>query len=62
MTHSQIDFAAAVFRDQCSSAKMTEWERDMLKQILSAMPEPERAGTIAAIIKIMIAPNGTTLV
>ena len=62
MTQAQIEYTAAVFRDQCSGAKMTEWERDMLKQILSAMPEPERTGTIAAIIKIMIAPNGTTLV
>ena len=54
MTHNQIEYAAAIFRQQCAGAKLTHCQRDILEGILSAMPEPERAGTIAAIIKIMI--------
>lgn len=54
MTKNEISYAAGLFRAACSGSKLTEPDRAALRAILDRMDEAERAGSIAAIIKIML--------
>lgn len=54
MNENQVQYAAQIFRQSCAGVKMTPREAQFLKGLLDKMDEAERAGTIAAIIRIML--------
>jgi hypothetical protein len=58
MTQNAIDYMADMFRRQCSGNKLLPTERAFLQGLLDRMAAPERAGSIAAIIQIML--DGTS--
>jgi len=54
MDENTISFISMCFRAACAGAKPSPAVRDGLQAILDRMDEAERAGSIAAIIKIML--------
>jgi len=54
MTNNQVEQAANICRRQKDGTPMTAKERTFLNGLLSGMSKLERAGAIAAIIKIML--------
>ena len=57
MTTKEIDSAAQIFRHQSRGIPVTAQERKFLQGLLDRMETPERAGSIAAIIKILLHEN-----
>lgn len=53
MTQKEIVYASQIFGWLCRGRGLTDTDRATLQAILDRMTEPERAGAIAAIIKIM---------
>ena len=54
MTNKESAYAAQIFQRQCNGVAMTGLERTTLQCMLDRMDEAERAGSIAAIIRIML--------
>ena len=55
MNENQAEYVAQIFRQSCAAGvKMTPSEVRFLKGLLDKMDNAERAGTIAAIIRIML--------
>jgi len=54
MTTTETAYIADLFRSACAGAKPSPAVRDGLQAIVDRMDEAERAGSIAAIIKIML--------
>lgn len=54
MNDSEIAQAAQISRKQMFGQPLTDPERAFLQGLLDRMDEPERAGSIAAIIRIML--------
>ena len=57
MTQEAINYVADIFRWQCSRKHLLDRERAFLQGLLDKMDKPERAGSIAAIIRIMLEEN-----
>jgi hypothetical protein len=57
MTEKEIDLAAHIFGRQYTGKPPTKEERAFLHGLLDRMETPERAGSIAAIIKILLQEN-----
>lgn len=57
MTEKEIDLAAYIFGRQYTGNKPTKEERAFLQGLLDRMETPERSGSIAAIIQIMLKEN-----
>jgi len=54
MTDNEKEYAAAYFRLMVNGIPLNKKEREFLEGLLARMNAPERAGTVAAIIKIML--------
>lgn len=54
MNDSELAQAAQISRNQMFGQPLTAPERSFLQGLLDRMDEPERAGSIAAIIRIML--------
>jgi len=57
MTNDEIEIASQIFGRQYRGQAPTKEERAFLQGLLDRMNESERAGTIAAILKIMLKEN-----
>jgi hypothetical protein len=57
MTDSEMAQAAQISRKQMFGQPLTDPERTFLQGLLSRMDEAELAGSIAAIIRIMLEPG-----
>ena len=57
MTNSEVAEAGWIYGKQMAGGALTDMERTFLQGLLNRMDEPERAGSIAAIIRIMLEPG-----
>ena len=57
MTNDEMESAAQIFRHQSRGIPVTAQERIFLQKLLDRMDAAERAGTISAIIQIMLKEN-----
>ena len=54
MDENTISFVAMCFRAACNGEKLSDSYRAKLQAMLDRMNEPERAGIIGAIIRILL--------
>ena len=54
MNNEDSEYAADIFQEMCLGMRLNTSQSNRLQAILDRMEAPERAGTIAAIIKIML--------